>query len=199
MNIKHISLILACGALALGTVSCKSSKKDDPTPKPGPVNPVPQPGKKLDQLKGTWLLSNIVVSPEEVTVDGKTVKVKDHIFNLPLLGGIATPTQVVIDDKEASFTGLAESKTAVLKMQIDADGKLTYLAPIGQVVNTEAGIQVQLQVANALLKNFKPGNGQGGAQGNPNAPKPTLSDSEKVLQALAAGSADLKITIDGKH
>lgn len=200
MKSMYFSTLLFLGATALALSSCSSKSKDEPQ-KPPTVVPQPTPGepKLLDQLKGTWLLSNVVVSPEEVVVDGKKLKVADHIFHLPLLGGIATPGQVVIDAKEATFTGLAEPKTAVLKMQIDAEGKLTYLAPIGKVVKTETGIQVQIQVPNALLKTFKPGAGQGGSQGNPNAPKPTLSDSEKVLQALALGTEDLKITIDGKR
>lgn len=200
MKSMYFSTLLFLGATALALSSCSSKSKDEPQ-KPPTVVPQPTPGepKLLDQLKGTWLLSNVVVSPEEVVVDGKKLKVADHIFHLPLLGGIATPSQVVIDAKEATFTGLAEPKTAVLKMQIDAEGKLTYLVPIGKVVKTETGIQVQIQVPNALLKTFKPGAGQGGSQGNPNAPKPTLSDSEKVLQALALGTEDLKITIDGKR
>lgn len=193
MNIKHWTLTLALGAVALGVSSCKDSKKDSPVnPTPNPVVPTPDPNadKSPEALRGTWKLSDITVSPATVTIDGQQVAVKDHIFDIVILGQMGTPTQLLVEKGVATFSGAKADKT--FAPTIDSEGNLKYRSfPIGKLTAEGGKLHATIQVANALLKQMP------SFSGNPADGKQNVSQAERIFQTIAQGSEDLKITLVG--
>lgn len=197
MNFKQLPLLLALGALTLGVSSCKSSNQDNPV-NPNPVVPTPDPNADAtpEALRGTWNLSDISVSPEFVTLDGQQVAVKDHIFDIFILGQMGTPTKLVVEKGKATFSGSKPDRT--FAPNVEADGSLKYAVyPIGKLEADGDKLRVTIQVTNALMKRM-PAFATGGGAGSANDGKQTPAPADRIFQIIAQGTQDLTITLVGQ-
>lgn len=189
MNIKHWMLALALGGIALTATSCK---KDDPQPTPSPDQQKPAEDKTPEALRGTWTLSNISVSPATVEVEGKTVDVKEHIFDVFLLGQMGTPTKLVVEKGKATFSGAYPERT--FAPEVDAEGKLTFRYPIGELKAEGGKLHARIEITNKILKAAL---AVVVGRGTPTDPKQDIPLATKVFAAIASGTQDLKITLEG--
>lgn len=196
MKIKHLSLALALGALALTAPSCKkaTSQAEQPVVPPTP----PTPSNPIDAVLGTWNVTSSQTTPATIAVDGTPVQIIDHIFKLSYFGSIGTPTRVVIEKDKATFYGAQQGAQVVFP--INEAGMLTMRSyPVGRPVLKDGKLQLTVSL---------PQIAQGGLLGalrrpaDPNAPKLTedqqkeLQTQIKLFEALIAAKQDLTITVD---
>ena len=96
MNTKKWASVLLLAGLTLGLSSCGGKSNDEPKPTPNPV---------VTGTDGTYVISKVTVTPEEVTLDGiGKINLAEFNFGEAVLG-TGKFTQVTLKDKKITFTG----------------------------------------------------------------------------------------------
>ena len=96
MNTKKWASVLLLAGLTLGLSSCGSKENNEPKPTPNPV---------VTGTDGTYTISKVTVTPEEVTLDGiGKLDLAEFNFGEAVLG-TGKFTQVTLKDKKITFTG----------------------------------------------------------------------------------------------
>ena len=96
MNTKKWASVLLLAGLTLGLSSCGGKENNEPKPTPNPV---------VTGTDGTYTISKVTVTPEEVTLDGiGKLDLAEFNFGEAVLG-TGKFTQVTLKDKKITFTG----------------------------------------------------------------------------------------------
>ena len=109
MNTKKWASVLLLAGLTLGLSSCGGKENNEPKPTPTPV---------VTGTDGTYVISKVTVTPEEVTLDGiGKINLAEFNFGEAVLG-TGKFTQVTLTDNKITFTG--KQGTREYEVQYDA-------------------------------------------------------------------------------
>ena len=109
MNTKKWASVLLLAGLTLGLSSCGGKENNEPKPTPNPV---------VTGTDGTYVISKVTVTPEEVTLDGiGKINLAEFNFGEAVLG-TGKFTQVTLKDNKITFTG--KQGTREYEVQYDA-------------------------------------------------------------------------------
>lgn len=109
MNTKKWASVLLLAGLTLGLSSCGGKENNEPKPTPNPV---------VTGTDGTYVISKVTVTPEEVTLDGiGKLDLAEFNFGEAVLG-TGKFTQVTLKDNKITFTG--KQGTREYEVQYDA-------------------------------------------------------------------------------
>ena len=109
MNTKKWASVLLLAGLTLGLSSCGGKENNEPKPTPNPV---------VTGTDGTYTISKVTVTPEEVTLDGiGKINLTEFNFGEAVLG-TGEFTQVTLKDNKITFTG--KQGTREYEVQYDA-------------------------------------------------------------------------------
>lgn len=187
MNTKKWASVLLLAGLTLGLSSCGGKSNDEPKPTPNPV---------VTGTDGTYTISKVTVTPEEVTLDGiGKLDLTKFNFDEAVLG-TGEFTQVTLKDKKITFTG--KKGTREYEVQYDVKkgttihsakhGTMPFAPQVGSFSVKDGKLTGQLDLSMYImyLKSYETRYG-----------KSPSEEITKILTALNKAETKSTITFEG--